>query len=179
MDKMRQEFKIWAEKEGFDTANTYDTARSKWVWLNPMTTDLWCAWKAARASQPAGDLQAAILALPLPDPAGDISYYRTSGFIGRVHGYTTAQMHDLLVAAASLAASARALEVQDKGEFEKLAKYQGGFDFTPAPSGCCENGWFPATYRDAMVELAWRVWTNKGFTPPVIAYSTDKESGNG
>jgi len=50
MDKMRAAFKAWAEKEGFDTANTYDTDRSKWVWLNPMTTDLWCAWTAALAA---------------------------------------------------------------------------------------------------------------------------------
>lgn len=49
----------------------------------------------------------------------------------------------------------------DQAEFERQAKHQGAFDFTPARNGYCENDWFPATYRDAMVELAWRVWANK------------------
>lgn len=68
----------------------------------------------------------------------------------------------------------------DRAEFERQAKYQGGFDFTPAKHGYCENGWFPATYRDAMVELAWRVWANKRTPSPAVPPSdlTDAELSN-
>jgi len=40
-----QAFEAWAKREGYDTANTYDTERSLWVWLNPMTADLWRCWQ--------------------------------------------------------------------------------------------------------------------------------------
>lgn len=40
-------FRTWAEEEGRDIAHTYDTDRSRWVFLNPMTADLWQAWQAA------------------------------------------------------------------------------------------------------------------------------------
>lgn len=42
-------FIAWANDKGYDTAHTYDTDRSKWVALNPMTADLWEAWQASRA----------------------------------------------------------------------------------------------------------------------------------
>jgi hypothetical protein len=45
-----KDFVAWANAEGYDTARTYDTERSKWVMLNPMTADLWKAWKAGVAS---------------------------------------------------------------------------------------------------------------------------------
>lgn len=38
----------WAGREGYDTANSYDTDRSRWVFFNPMTADLWRAWLASR-----------------------------------------------------------------------------------------------------------------------------------
>jgi hypothetical protein len=38
-------FKEWAAGEGYDVAYTHDGI--KWVCLNPMTADLWCAWQAA------------------------------------------------------------------------------------------------------------------------------------
>lgn len=41
-------FSTWAAGEGYDIAQTYDTERSRWVFLNPMTADLWKAWQAAR-----------------------------------------------------------------------------------------------------------------------------------
>ncbi len=43
----RERFEAWAKEEGYDTANTYDTERSRWIWLNPMTADLWTCWRAA------------------------------------------------------------------------------------------------------------------------------------
>ena len=44
-------FKAWANDKGYDTAHTYDTERSRWVFFNPMTADLWESWRAA-LSQP-------------------------------------------------------------------------------------------------------------------------------
>ena len=38
-------FKEWAAGEGYDVAYTHDGI--KWVCLNPITADLWCAWQAA------------------------------------------------------------------------------------------------------------------------------------
>lgn len=40
-------FKAWANDKGYDTAHTYDTERSRWVFFNPMTADLWGSWCAA------------------------------------------------------------------------------------------------------------------------------------
>ena len=45
-NKERAEFEAWANGKGYDIAGTYDTDRSRWVWLNPMTADLWDAWQA-------------------------------------------------------------------------------------------------------------------------------------
>lgn len=45
----RASFEAWASVKGYDTAHTYDTERSRWVFFNPMTADLWKAWKAGRA----------------------------------------------------------------------------------------------------------------------------------
>jgi len=53
---MKEPFKPfleWAGKEGYDTAHTYDTDRSKWIVFNPMTADLWKAWQAAIAAKEA------------------------------------------------------------------------------------------------------------------------------
>jgi hypothetical protein len=67
----REQFEAWAKKEGFDTANTYDTDRSKWVWLNPMTTDLWCAWSAARATP----------AQPVPSESEQVNLLRNALYL--------------------------------------------------------------------------------------------------
>lgn len=64
MDKLREQFKEWANREGYDTANTYDTDRSKWLWLNPMTVSLWAAWQAA--SQESAPVENELP--PLPEP---------------------------------------------------------------------------------------------------------------
>lgn len=42
----REQFEAWAKSEGYDTAHTYDTDRSSWLFLSPMTADLWRAWQA-------------------------------------------------------------------------------------------------------------------------------------
>ncbi len=42
------DFIAWAGTAGYDTAHTYDTERSAWVFFNPMTIDLWKCWLAAR-----------------------------------------------------------------------------------------------------------------------------------
>lgn len=42
-------FMEWAS-EHYDTAHAYDTERSRWIFWNPMTADLWRCWQAARAA---------------------------------------------------------------------------------------------------------------------------------
>lgn len=42
-----QAFIDWANREGYDTAHTFDTERSVWLFFNPMTADLFRAWGAA------------------------------------------------------------------------------------------------------------------------------------
>ncbi len=44
-------FLDWANSSGYDAAYTYDTERSKYLALSPMTNDLWGAWQAAIAAQ--------------------------------------------------------------------------------------------------------------------------------
>lgn len=48
-DDREHRFRDWACAKGYDVAYTYDTERSRHVWLNPMTNDLWGAWQAASA----------------------------------------------------------------------------------------------------------------------------------
>lgn len=48
-DIEKDNFMTWASEAGYDTAYTYDTERSRWLFLNPMTADLWDAWKARAA----------------------------------------------------------------------------------------------------------------------------------
>ena len=43
----REQFEAWAKAEGYDTAHAYDTDRSRWLFLSPMTADLWRAWQAS------------------------------------------------------------------------------------------------------------------------------------
>lgn len=63
IDKEREAFEAWAKFCGRDTAHTYDTERSRWVFLNPMTADLWEAWnrraaldRAPQQREPVGHL---------------------------------------------------------------------------------------------------------------------------
>ena len=46
----RDAFQTWANREGYDTAYTYDTERSRWVFFNPMTADLFKAWRASKGT---------------------------------------------------------------------------------------------------------------------------------
>lgn len=46
----RDAFQAWANREGYDTAYNYDTERSRWVFFNPMTADLWKAWRASKGT---------------------------------------------------------------------------------------------------------------------------------
>lgn len=50
-DENFSKFLAWANANGYDTASTYDTERRFWAVLNPMTNDLWSAWKAARDAE--------------------------------------------------------------------------------------------------------------------------------
>lgn len=48
--KMPEPIRAFAEHandKGYDIAYTYDTERSRWVFLNPMTADLWRYWQEA------------------------------------------------------------------------------------------------------------------------------------
>lgn len=46
---MITKFIPWANANGYDTAHTYDTERSRWVFFNPMTIDLWKCWQDCAA----------------------------------------------------------------------------------------------------------------------------------
>lgn len=70
------------------------------------------------STKPAQDLGAAILALPLPEPLGELHYHREAGFMGRLEGYSRSQMRDLLKAAAALASPADALVAGDRVDTE-------------------------------------------------------------
>lgn len=57
-EEARKAFIAVANDRGYDTANAYDTERSRWVFFNPMTADLWAFWQAAlqwQAEQQKGD----------------------------------------------------------------------------------------------------------------------------
>ncbi len=70
----RERFATWANGKGYDIAYTYDTERSRWVFFNPMTADLFEAWQAALLRS-AGDGQLPIenYALQLLVAAGYIT----------------------------------------------------------------------------------------------------------
>lgn len=42
-----ERFKTWANGEGYDVAYAYDSERSRYVCWNPVTADLWRAWRGA------------------------------------------------------------------------------------------------------------------------------------
>lgn len=75
---------------------------------------VWNRRTQPEATKPAQDLVAAILALPLPEPLGELHYHREAGFMGRLEGYSRSQMRDLLKAAAALASPADALVAGDR-----------------------------------------------------------------
>lgn len=52
------------------------------------------------------------------------------------------------------------IAIDQKG-FEDWATKHGGLPITAAYEMTCGNGWFPATYHNAMTEIAWRAWANK------------------
>lgn len=56
-DPKREAFEKWARDKGYDVAYTYDTDRSRHVWLNPMTADLWSAWCVALVQPPEGEVR--------------------------------------------------------------------------------------------------------------------------
>ena len=74
----------------------------------------------------------------------------------------------------------------DQAQFEAQARYQGATNFTPVHPDfmTCNNGWTPATYRDPMTELAWRVWANKRAAPsapgtpeaPILPQQSDMDA---
>lgn len=43
-----QRFLAWADRKGYDTANTYDSERNKYVCLNPALADAWEAWTESK-----------------------------------------------------------------------------------------------------------------------------------
>lgn len=49
----REAFESWANVNGYDVACTYYTDRSKWIFLNPVTADIWQVWQARAAFSPA------------------------------------------------------------------------------------------------------------------------------
>lgn len=57
-EEARKAFIAVANERGYDTAHAYYTDRCRWVFFNPMTTDLWAFWQAAlqwQAEQQKGD----------------------------------------------------------------------------------------------------------------------------
>lgn len=66
----------------------------------------------------------------------------------------------------SLAAAIRTSDSNTQSEreaFEESALKHGGLSLESAEAHghTCANNWFPATYRDPMTEIAWRMWANK------------------
>lgn len=78
------------------------------------------------------------------------------------------------------ATGSQAERAPDRAEFEAQAKHQGATNFTLVHPDflVCNNGWTPATYRDPMTELAWRVWANKPVPSPHSPVGA-KEQDNG
>jgi hypothetical protein len=158
-------------------------------------------------TSPVGDLQAAILALPLPEPiwAGidthegvqfhpSVEQAKSFSYDGEFTPYYGArQMRDLLAAAASLAALAQApvaqgwqpIETAPKDGTEVLLWLQPPYNSIEKARwfdlwGNWQIGEFPEDSDEycgigSALPTHWMPIP----TPPVIAHSADKESGNG
>lgn len=48
MDALTKAFLEWANRKGYDTAHAYNQNESRWIFLSPMTADVYEAWQAAR-----------------------------------------------------------------------------------------------------------------------------------
>lgn len=48
MDALTKAFLEWANRKGYDTAHAYNQNESRWMFLSPMTADVYEAWQAAR-----------------------------------------------------------------------------------------------------------------------------------
>lgn len=83
-------------------------------------TETWNKRTQPEATKPAQDLSAAILALPLPEPLGELHYHREAGFMGRLEGYSRGQVRALLKAAAALASPADALVAGDRMDWREV-----------------------------------------------------------
>ena len=51
MDTLTKAFLDWANWKGYDTAHAYNQNESRWMFLSPMTADLYEAWQAAQSEQ--------------------------------------------------------------------------------------------------------------------------------
>ena len=79
-----KQFEAWANGKGYDTAHTYDTERSRWIFLNQMTADLWTAWSAALSTQPQQAGWMPIETAPKDETPILIGHY----YVDRVHEYS-------------------------------------------------------------------------------------------
>ena len=113
------------------------------------------------------DARAALAAQQAAAPRTDLSKRIRAAATADV---TLAQAKLLIGAAEEIERAQQAAApgaLPDQAQFEAQAKYQGATDFTLVHPDFarCNNGWGPATYRDPMTELAWRVWANKRLAP--------------
>lgn len=49
MDALTKAFLEWANRKGYDTAHAYNQNESRWIFLSPMTADVYEAWQACAA----------------------------------------------------------------------------------------------------------------------------------
>ena len=49
MDALTKAFLEWANRKGYDTAHAYNENKGRWMFLHPMTADLYEAWQASGA----------------------------------------------------------------------------------------------------------------------------------
>ena len=56
MDALTKAFLEWANGKGYDTAHAYNQNESRWVFLSPMTADVYEAWRCGAGLRESHDV---------------------------------------------------------------------------------------------------------------------------
>lgn len=150
----RREFEVWLLKEwpGADLRGAHPIGG--FYYFDDDVNTAWGAWQAgaARFRAEGGSTK--------PDGAGQNTQKTAE---------TRMDTGFLVLAESAQVSTEQAGDAwPDQAAFEVQARYQGATNFTLVHPDfmVCNNGWTPATYRDPMTELAWRVWANKRAPSP-------------
>ncbi len=148
VEREKTPFENWANGAGYDIAHTYDTSGLRWLWLNPMTADLWGAWLARAAlAQPDGGEVNATKRQTMPS---ETRY--TVAVEGAAQSYWD-NIHDAITAGqravyAGPDATIRALDDLKAG---RIAEWSYGFSavriYPPQPAQAMPADSKPAAYR--------------------------------